>query len=61
MATMTETFSFVLIYPKGIFMMLRKEAGGYIELSGDRKRRFTLKCVCVHLYSHLFESFRPWE
>ena len=44
---MTETFSFVLIYLKGIVMAMRKEVEGYIELSGDRKKGFTVQCVCV--------------
>ncbi len=47
MATMTKTFSFVLIYLKGIVMAMRKEVEGYIELSGDRKKGFTVRGVCV--------------
>lgn len=46
MAAMIETFS--LIYLKGIVMAMRKEVEGYIELSGDRKKKgVTVTCVCV--------------
>lgn len=43
---MTETFSFVLIYLKGIVMAMRKEVEGYMELAVDRKEKeVTVKCV----------------